>query len=130
MPESFEACYNENIQRTNSALNHHHPRASASMSLSQDRKKALKTIGHKLNPIVTVADKGLSENVLLEIDRALEDHELIKIKYTVGDRDLKKELIKQTEKASRSVLIQSIGNIGLFFRPAKEPDPKKSNLSY
>lgn len=98
------------------------------MSLSQDRKKALRSIGHNLNPIVTVAGNGLSENVKVEIDRALEDHELIKVKYTVGDRELKKELIKQTTEASRSILVQSIGNVALLYRPAKEPDPKKSNL--
>jgi len=98
------------------------------MSLSQDRKKALRSIGHKLNPIVTVAGNGLNENVKIEIDRALEDHELIKVKYTVGDRDLKKELIEQTVEASRSILVQSIGNVALLYRPAKEPDPKKSNL--
>lgn len=98
------------------------------MSLSQDRKKALRSIGHKLNPIVTVAGNGLNENVKIEIDRALEDHELIKVKYTVGDRDLKKELIEQTIEASRSILVQSIGNVALLYRPAKEPDPKKSNL--
>ena len=98
------------------------------MALSQDRKKALRAIGHTLNPIVTVAGNGLSENVKMEIDRALEDHELIKVKYTVGDRDLKKELIEQTVEASRSILVQSIGNVALLYRPAKEPDPKKSNL--
>lgn len=98
------------------------------MSLSQDRKKALRSIGHKLNPIVTVAGNGLNENVKIEIDRALEDHELIKVKYTVGDRNLKKELIEQTIEASRSILVQSIGNVALLYRPAKEPDPKKSNL--
>lgn len=98
------------------------------MPLSQDRKKALRSIGHNLNPIVTVADNGLSENVLMEIDRALEDHELIKVKYAVGDRELKKQLLKQTEQATRSILVQSIGNIGLFYRAAKEADPKKSNL--
>ena len=100
------------------------------MSLSQDRKKALRSIGHNLNPIVTIAGKGLTENVLMELDRALEDHELIKVKFSVGDRELKKELLTQTEKATRSVLVQSIGNIGLFFRAAKQPDPKKSNLTY
>jgi len=99
------------------------------MALSQDRKKTLKAIGHKLNPIVTVAGNGLSENVVMEIDRALEDHELIKVKYAVGDRDLKKELLELTEKVTRSTLVQSIGNIGLFYRPAKEPNPKKSNLT-
>lgn len=99
------------------------------MALSQDRKKALKTIGHKLNPVVIVAGNGLSENVLMEIDRALEDHELIKVKFAVGDRDLKNELLKLTEKTTRSTLIQSIGNIGLYYRAAKEPNPKKSNLT-
>lgn len=98
------------------------------MTLSQDRKKTLRSIGHKLNPIVTVAGNGLTENVLIEINRALEDHELIKVKFAVGDRDLKKELLTQTEQATRSILVQSIGNIGLYYRPAKEPDPKKSNI--
>jgi RNA-binding protein len=100
------------------------------MSLSQERKKALKTIGHKLNPIVSVAGKGLTENVLMEINRALEDHELIKVKFTVGDRELKQELMGQTEQVTRSELVQSIGNIGLFFRAAREPDPKKTNLTF
>lgn len=76
-----------------------------------------------------VAGNGLSENVLIEIDRALEDHELIKVKFAVGDRDLKNELLAQTEKATRSTLVQSIGNIGLFYRAAKQPDPKKSNIA-
>ncbi len=98
------------------------------MSLSQDRKKALRAIGHNLNPIVTVAGNGLSENVKMEIDRALEDHELIKVKYSVGDRELKKALIEETVAVSRSILVQSIGNVALLFRAAKEPDPKKSNL--
>jgi RNA-binding protein len=100
------------------------------MSLSQDRKKALKSIGHKLNPVVTVAGNGLSENVLIEINRALEDHELIKIKYTVGDRELKQTLLLETEKKTRSTLVQSVGNIGLFYRAAKQPDPKKTNLTH
>ena len=98
------------------------------MALSQDRKKALKTIGHKLNPIVIVAGNGLTENVLMEINRALEDHELIKVKFSVGDRELKNELIQQVIKTTRSTLVQGIGNIALLLREAKKPDPKKSNL--
>ncbi len=99
------------------------------MALSKDRKKAFKTIGHRLNPVVTVAGNGLSENVVIEINRALEDHELIKVKYTVGDRELKKELIAEMVKVTRSTLVQSIGNVALIFRAAHEPDPKKSNLT-
>jgi RNA-binding protein len=98
------------------------------MALSQERKKAMRSIGHDLNPIVIVAGNGLSENVLMEIDRALEDHELIKVKYSVGDREIKAEMLKETAQRMRAELVQSIGNIGLFYRKAQKPDPKKSNL--
>ena len=57
------------------------------MPISADRKKSLRTIGHKLNPIVTIAGNGLSEGVLLELNRALDDHELIKVKLAIAERD-------------------------------------------
>ena len=98
------------------------------MALSQDRKKALKAIGHNLNPIVIVAGNGLTENVMMEINRALEDHELIKVKFAVGDRDLKKELIEQMLKAARATLVHSIGHVVLILRESRQPDHKKSNL--
>lgn len=98
------------------------------MSLSAAQKKQYRTIGHSLNPIVTVAGKGLSEGVQLEIDRALEDHELIKVKFAVGDREVKRTLIKALCEQVQAELVQEIGNIALIYRPAQEPDPKLSNL--
>jgi len=98
------------------------------MSLTNDQKKRLRNVAHKLNPIVTVGGNGLSENVQLEVDRALEDHELIKVKFAVGDRDLKRQLIKELVEIVEAELIQEIGNIAVLFRPADEPNPKLSNL--
>lgn len=99
-----------------------------SMSLTSTQKKQFRTIGHKLNPIITVAGNGLSENILLEADRALEDHELIKVKFAVGDRDTKKQLITEMAKIVEALIVQEIGNVALFYRAAKSPDPKLSNL--
>lgn len=98
------------------------------MSLTTDQKKRLRSVAHNLNPIVTVGGNGLSENVQLEVDRALEDHELIKVKFSVGDRDLKRELIKQLVEIVEAELIQEIGNIAVLFRPSDNPNPKLSNL--
>lgn len=98
------------------------------MSLTPEQKKQLRTIGHKLNPIVTVAGKGLTENIQLEVDRALEDHELIKVKFVVGDRDVKKTLIRELCDIVEATLVQEIGNIALLYRKALEPNPKLSNL--
>lgn len=98
------------------------------MTLTPEQKKQFRTIGHSLNPIVTVAGKGLTENVQLEVDRALEDHELIKVKFVVGDRDVKKALIKELCAVVEAIVVQEIGNIALIYRPALKPNPKLSNL--
>lgn len=99
------------------------------MSLSAAQKKQFRSIGHKLNPVVIVGGNGLSEGVQLEVDRALEDHELIKIKFNVGDRDVKKELIKTLCDQVQAEIVQEIGNIALVYRAAEDPDPKLSNLA-
>ncbi len=95
------------------------------MSLSNERKKYLRQLGHGLKPVVTVASKGLSESVLTELNRALEDHELIKVKLSV---DNKTELTKDLCAQSKAELVQSIGSIILIHREAKNPNPKLSNL--
>jgi len=96
--------------------------------LSQAEIKHLRTIGHKLNPIVTIAEKGLSEGVASELERALNDHELIKIKLAVADRELKATLIDEVCKAHNATVVQSIGKVALILRRAQKPNPKLSNL--
>ena len=98
------------------------------MSITQEQKKHFRTLGHKLNPLVTVASKGLTENLQLEVDRALEDHELIKVKFSISDRELKKQLIRELCTVVEAQIIQEIGHIVLIYRPALEPNPKLSNV--
>lgn len=95
---------------------------------SNQNIKQLRAIGHKLKPVVTVADKGLTENVVAEVDRALTQHELIKVKLAVGDRDAKAALTETLCKTCNAELVQSIGNIILILRRTPQPDPRLSNL--
>ncbi|TBR42431.1 YhbY family RNA-binding protein [Marinomonas agarivorans] len=99
------------------------------MSLSNVQKKQYRLIGHSLKPVVMVAGNGLTENVFAEIDRALEDHELIKVRYSIVDRDTRNELINETCKVLKCDTIQTIGKVALFYRKALQPNPKLSNLS-
>ena len=92
------------------------------------KKKRFRKIGHHLKPIVTVSDAGLTEGVLNEIERALEDHELIKVKCVVLDRDDKVAIINAICEETGAINAQIIGKIGLLYRPAKKPNPKLSNL--
>ncbi len=91
------------------------------MNLTGKQKRHLRGLGHDLHPLVTVGDKGLSENLLAELDQTLEHHELIKVRVNAGDREERKLLIDQLIEKSGSELIQTIGHIALLYRKAKKP---------
>ncbi len=90
--------------------------------------RQLRAIGHKLRPVVTIAGNGLSDAVRLEIERALDDHELIKIKLAVGSRDTRDAVLDQLLEGTGAQLVQRIGNTALLLRRNAQPDPRKSNL--
>ncbi|MDA9296351.1 ribosome assembly RNA-binding protein YhbY [Porticoccaceae bacterium] len=98
------------------------------MTSSNADKKHLRRLGHNLKPVVTVAGNGLTENVSNEIERALTDHELIKIKLVAEDRDAKKALTDTICASHNATLVQSIGHMLLIYRKTKTPDPRLSNL--
>lgn len=90
--------------------------------------RQLRAIGHKLKPVVTVAGNGLHDGVLAEVGRALDDHELIKIKISVGSRESRDELLQELLTTCGAELVQRIGNTALILRRSETPDPAKSNL--
>ncbi len=98
------------------------------MASSTQQKKQFRAIGHKLKPVVIIAEKGLTDPVRLELDRALTDHELIKIKIAVGDRDARNEIRDQVVSGLGAECVQQIGHMLLLHRAARKPDPRLSNL--
>lgn len=97
-------------------------------SNERQEQRRLKAIGHRLKPVLTIAGRGLSGGVLEELERALNDHELIKVRLSVGDRDVRDALIDELLQASGAQAVQRIGNTVLLLRRSKEPDPRLSNL--
>jgi len=89
------------------------------MPLKAAQKKNLRGKTHHLKPIVTVADKGLSESVVAEIERALNDHELIKIKLR-SEREKRREWELAIATQCNAELVHSIGQVACFYR--KNPD--------
>ena len=91
------------------------------------KKRQLVAIGHLLSPVVTVGNKGLSETVIEELERALDDHELIKVKLQ-AEREQRKVLVEQICSQLCAELIQQVGKIILILRRAEQPKLKTSNL--
>lgn len=98
------------------------------MTLSSDNKKRFKTIGHDLKPVVMIAGNGLSEGVCGELDRALLDHELIKVKLAIEDREARRAAIEQICQRTGAELVQSIGKVVLLYRESTKPKLHTSNV--
>jgi len=97
------------------------------MQLTQAQKKQFRTIGHLLKPVVTIAENGLSESVQAELERALDDHELIKVRISTN-RDQLKVVLEKISEECKCEVIQRIGKIALIFRAAKTPKKHLSNI--
>ena len=98
------------------------------MPLTQELKKQYKSIGHHLKPVLTVADNGLTEGVLAELERALGDHELIKIKVNILDRESRLEAVAEMCKAGKAELVQVIGKMALLYRKNVNVNKQLSNI--
>ena len=98
------------------------------MPLTQEQKKQYKSIGHHLKPVLIVADNGLTEGVLAELARALSDHELIKIKLNILDRESRLQTIAELCKAGTADLVQVIGKMALIYRKNPKVNKQLSNV--
>ncbi len=86
------------------------------MSLSKKQIKFLRAKCHGLKAIIMLGQKGLTEEVLNELDIALAHHELVKIKLSVDDRELRKQMITEICEQSQSQEVQSIGKTLSVYR--------------
>jgi putative YhbY family RNA-binding protein len=97
-------------------------------SLSSSERKLLKARAHALTPVVTVGNQRLSASVLKEIDTCLKAHDLIKIRVTGDDRDLRQAMLGEICNRTDASPVQHIGKVLVVYREYPEPSataPKK-----
>ena len=86
------------------------------MSLSKKQTKFLRAKCHDLKAVIMMGQKGLTEEVLNEMEIALTHHELVKIKLSVDDRELRKQLIVEICDKTQAQEVQSIGKTLSIYR--------------
>jgi RNA-binding protein len=97
------------------------------LTLSPAEKKALKAQAHDLNPVVLIGDKGLTTNVIQEIDMNLNAHGLIKVRVAGDDRDARLEYAQTICAETQAVLVQHIGKLLVLYRPLSEEAKAKQS---
>lgn len=85
--------------------------------LNERQRRHLRRLGHDLKPIVRTGSNGLTDAVLAELDVALRDHELVKVKLVADDRKQRRTYIEEIIAATGAELVQSIGHTVLIYRP-------------
>jgi len=98
------------------------------MPLNNEQKKQYKAIGHDLKPVLIVAGNGLTEGVLAELERALVDHELIKVQVKLEDREERRAVMDELAKVGRAEQVQIIGKMVLLYRRNPQPNKQLSNI--
>ena len=89
------------------------------------QRRQLRARAHGLKPVIMVGDAGVSDAVLAETDRALNDHELIKIRLPAADRDAREQMATRMCEHLGAEHVQAIGHIRVIYR-AKPQDPAES----
>jgi len=91
--------------------------------LTEPQRRHLRGLAHALKPVVRLGSAGLSAAVAAETARALEAHELIKVKAAAGGRearDRRDQLFAALAQRTGSALVHRIGNVAVLYRPRSD----------
>ncbi len=67
-----------------------------------------------------LGNAGLTEGIVNELDRALTDHELVKVRARVGERDVRNAALATLAARTSAELVQRVGHVGVFYRRRQE----------
>ena len=93
------------------------------VALTPRERAHLKARAHALEPRVQIGHGGLTDAVAGEIDRALEAHELVKVKILDGDRDKREAIGEAICERADAAFVQRVGKVLVIWRPKPE-EPK------
>ena len=84
--------------------------------LNAGERSALRARAHPLSPVVIIGNDGLTAGVLIEIERSLKAHELIKIRVTGAGHAERKSMHDAICANSSASPVQHIGKILVIYR--------------
>ena len=91
-----------------------------STALSNPQKRYLRGLAHDLKPVVMVGAKGITASLVTELDNALDQHELVKVKVAAEDRDSRDAFIADLASQATAELVSRIGHTAVLYRRSKD----------
>ena len=84
--------------------------------LTPAQRKELKGRAHDLDPIVMIGAKGLTDEVVKEVELALKARELIKVRAPALDRDARQVAYQALCERTGAEGVQHIGKVFVLYR--------------
>lgn len=103
------------------------PAGRPAPALTGRQRRHLRGLAHRLEPVVQIGRQGLSDAVVAELDRALEAHELVKIRF-LELRDEKAALAAAIDERLGAALVGTVGHVASFYRPARQRERRRIEL--
>jgi RNA-binding protein len=78
-------------------------------------RQSLRALAHHLEPLVKIGKMGLSPALVKATQQALEEHELIKVRF-IGCKEEKKALSTELAQLTECEQVGQIGNTVIYYR--------------
>jgi RNA-binding protein len=95
------------------------------MVITNAQRSVLRKRANALKPYVMIGKNGLTSTLIQAIDKTLEIHELVKIRFQDFQED-KESITEEICSQTAAMQVDIIGNVVLLYR--QNPDPAKRSI--
>lgn len=93
--------------------------------LTAAQRRRLRALAHDARPVAQLGRHGLSEPFLAEVDRALADHELVKVRLRGAEREQRTQIVGELGERLGCEPVGMVGQVAILYRPAAEPERRR-----
>lgn len=89
-------------------------------ALTAAQARFLRGQAHDLRALLQTGAKGVTDALVAELDLALEQHELVKVKVAGQEREARDAMVADLAARTGAALVQRIGHTAVLYRPSKD----------
>ncbi|EHR37777.1 YhbY family RNA-binding protein [Facklamia languida] len=98
------------------------------IELNKQQMKYLRKYAQKEKAIFQIGKLGLTEVFIQQVEAALNKRELVKFNVLQNSDEEIKEVAQQLSEVLQAVVVQTIGNTAILYRPSQESKNQKLSL--
>ncbi len=95
--------------------------------MTSQQRKHLRGLAHHLDPVVMIGKQGLTDGIIAATAKALDAHELIKVRF-LDFKEEKKDLTAELAEATASEIAGIIGHVAILYKEHPDPEKRKIDL--